>query len=156
MPNFSTDLFFSPIIYFFHSLYIPITCPSLLSSETCLYKSLLPLPPPLLLREEEARLGYHSTLAHLVPAGLSSSSSTEAQPRSPAQPAVWLCVSEFVSIHCWSLSEEHYSRFLSASIQRIMNSVRGWHSHLEWVFSWASRWLAILSDFAPFLSLHLL
>ena len=37
------------------------------------------LPPPLLLREVEAPLGYHPTLTHLVSVGLSTSSPIEAQ-----------------------------------------------------------------------------
>ena len=35
--------------------------------------------PPILLKDSEAPLGYHSTLGHLVPARLSISSPTEAQ-----------------------------------------------------------------------------
>jgi hypothetical protein len=46
--------------------------PSLLSSQSCPYKSLPPTPPSLLLREGEASLGYHSILGYLIPAGLGS------------------------------------------------------------------------------------
>lgn len=44
-----------------------------------------PLPPSLLLKEGEAPIGYHTTLGHLVPAGLSISSPTEAQAGSPGE-----------------------------------------------------------------------
>lgn len=58
----------------FYSLYIPITAPSVLSSLSCPYKFLSPLPTPL--RNGEFPLVYHATLGVLVLAGLRASSPT--------------------------------------------------------------------------------
>ena len=67
----------------FYSFYIPMAAPSLLFSQSHSYKSLPPLCSPLLLREMESSLGYHPIPEHIVPAGLDTSSPTEAQPGSP-------------------------------------------------------------------------
>lgn len=69
-------------IIYFYSHYI-LQFPFLLSYKSCPYKSFLPLPPPL--SEEKGNhpfLGYHPTLGHLVPSGLSTFSSTKAKPSS--------------------------------------------------------------------------
>lgn len=71
---------------FIHSLYILITALLPFPQPHC-YKFLPLLPPPLLLREVEAPLGYHPTLGHLVAVGLSISSSIEAQLGSPGRGA---------------------------------------------------------------------
>jgi hypothetical protein len=75
-PSLSFTFFFSLIIYFFYSLYLLITA---------LPGPSLQIPPPLssaLLLKGEGPLEYHPTLRHLVPAGLGTSSPTEAQPGS--------------------------------------------------------------------------
>ena len=75
---FAHNLFFLFTLHHNHSPH------SLLSSQSCPYKS-PPLPILLLLREGEGPLGYHLTLGHLVLARLSNSSPTEAQPGSPGR-----------------------------------------------------------------------
>jgi hypothetical protein len=70
----------------FYSLYIPIAVPPFSpSSQSSPYKLVLPLPFPLLLRRWEARVGYHPTVGHLVPAGVNISSPTESQLEIPGK-----------------------------------------------------------------------
>lgn len=67
-----------------HSIPFPLYCHKplpLFSFQSYLYKALSPLPPPLL-REGKVPLGYHTTLGHLVPAGLGISPPTQGQPGS--------------------------------------------------------------------------
>lgn len=62
-----TTLFYFLIIY---SLYIPVTAPIYLSSQSHSHKSLPSLFPPLFLREPEPYHGYYLTLGHQVVAVL--------------------------------------------------------------------------------------
>jgi hypothetical protein len=74
--------FFS--VFFIH-ITTPLQFPSILSSHSHPCKPHPPLLLLILLRKEETFFGYNTTLGHLVPAGLSTSSSTEAQPGSPGR-----------------------------------------------------------------------
>ena len=78
----STFFFFSPNIFFKFTLqsdYIP-PFPSSTSLQTSPF--ITPLPSP---QRRGAPPGYHPALGHLVPAGLGTSSPTEAQPGSPGR-----------------------------------------------------------------------
>ena len=72
--------------------------------------------------------------------------------------SAWCCGSQHLPLFSsgWNLSEDSYARLLSASIaEYIINSVWGWLSHMRWVSSWSSHWLAVLSISAPSLFLHI-
>lgn len=71
----------SQYVYFFHNLFFIHITPQLQPLLPIFPLQIpLPLPTSLLLRERKTPLGYHPSLRHRVPAGLSTSSPTEAQP----------------------------------------------------------------------------